>query len=372
MTARLVDALPGWAQEDAAPRRRVVGVLPGEGIGPEVVRVALDVLEALADATGERFEIRSGGPIGAEAQRLTGKSLSDDIAGFCEEIFGAGGALLCGPGGARFVYELRKRFDLYCKFTPLAPAPALKDRGPLRPERLEGVDIVAVRENVGGLYFGEGGRETDAQGRETAFQRFAYREDQVERILGVAAKLAFLRRGRLTVVVKREGVPEISELWLEGVERLRRASAIELEVLDIDNAVYQLIARAQRFDVIVSSNMFGDVLADCGALLLGSRGLSYSGNFGVAGRAVYQTGHGAAYDIAGSNTANPAGQILSAAMMLEESFAWPEGARRVRESLAAVLARGLRTADICADAARVAGTREFGAAVCDELRGRAG
>ncbi len=112
---------------------------------------------------------------------------------------------------------------------------------------------------------------------------------------------------------------------------------VDIEVLDIDNAVYQLIARAARFDVIVSSNMFGDVLADCGALLLGSRGMSYSGNFGEAGRAVYQTGHGAAYDIAGTGKANPAGQILSAAMMLEESFGWIEGARCVRKSLDRVL-----------------------------------
>jgi 3-isopropylmalate dehydrogenase len=192
--------------------------------------------------------------------------------------------------------------------------------------------------------------------------------DQVERILGVAARLAASRRGRLAVVVKREGVPVVSDLWLECVERLRAAHAIDIEVLDIDNAVYQLIARAERFDVIVSSNMFGDVLADCGALLLGSRGLSYSGNFGEAGRAVYQTGHGAAYDIAGSGRANPAGQILSAAMMLEESFGWPEGARCVRESLAAVLARGIRTEDVAGSGHRVVGTREFGAAVCEAVR----
>lgn len=368
MKARLVDALAGWTRPSAAGSARIVGVLAGEGVGPEVVGVALDVLGTLAQVTGEALDVRRGGPIGSESQRLTGKSLNDEAARFCEEIFAAGGALFCGPGGSRFVYDLRKRFDLYCKFTPLVPSPHLEDAGPLRPERLRGVDIVAVRENVGGLYFGEGGEERDGQGRRTAFQRFAYREDQVERILGVAARLAAGRRGSLAVVVKREGVPAVSELWLDGVEKIRAAAPVDIEVLDIDNAVYQLIARAARFDVIVSSNMFGDVLADCGALLLGSRGLSYSGNFGEAGRAVYQTGHGAAYDIAGTGKANPAGQILSAAMMLEESFGWIEGARCVRRSLATVLGRGIRTADIAGTGHRVVGTREFGAAVCDAVR----
>lgn len=370
MTARLVDALPEWSARGPAARAPVIGVLEGEGVGPEVVPVALAAVEALAARRGGRLDVRRGGPIGAEAQRLTGASLTEETARFCEETFAAGGALFCGAGGARFVYDLRKRFDLFCKFTPLAPLPGLEDAGPLRPERLAGVDIVAVRENVGGLYFGEGGREADASGRATAFQRFAYREDQVDRILGVAARLAAQRRGRLTVVIKREGVPEISRLWLEGVERLSRGG-LEVEVLDIDNAVYQLVAQARRFDVIVSSNMFGDVLADCGALLLGSRGLSYSGNFGPPARAVYQTGHGAAHDIAGTGTANPAGQILSAAMMLEESFGWREEARRLRSALAAVLGGGLRTADVAGRGHRVVGTREFGAAVIDALRGLA-
>jgi 3-isopropylmalate dehydrogenase len=366
--ARLVEALPGWTRGPVAAGPRVVGVLAGEGVGPEVVGVALDVLGTLAQVAGEAFDIRRGGPIGSESQRLTGKSLNDEAALFCDGIFAAGGALFCGPGGARFVYDLRKRFDLYCKFTPLVPSPYLEDAGPLRPERLRGVDIVAVRENVGGLYFGEGGEERDGEGRRTAFQRFAYREDQVERILGVAARLAASRRGSLAVVVKREGVPAVGQLWLDCVERLRAAVALDIEVLDIDNAVYQLIARAPRFDVIVSSNMFGDVLADCGALLLGSRGLSYSGNFGEPGRAVYQTGHGAAYDIAGTGKANPAGQILSAAMMLEESFGWIEGARCMRRSLDRVLGRGIRTADVAGTGHRVVGTREFGAAVCDAIR----
>jgi 3-isopropylmalate dehydrogenase len=141
-----------------------------------------------------------------------------------------------------------------------------------------------------------------------------------------------------------------------------------VEILDIDNAVYQLIADAARFDVIVSSNMFGDVLSDCGALLLGSRGLSYSGNFGPAGAAVYQTGHGAAYDIAGSGRANPVGQILSLAMLLQESFGWSDAAALLRDSVANTLAAGFRTRDNAGEGSVVLDARDFGQCVSDAMR----
>ncbi|MEZ0373939.1 MAG: isocitrate/isopropylmalate family dehydrogenase, partial [Candidatus Sericytochromatia bacterium] len=137
--------------------------------------------------------------------------------------------------------------------------------------------------------------------------------------------------------------------------------------LEIDNASYQLIARAQDFDVVVAPNMFGDVLADCGALLLGSRGMSFSGNFGAGGKAVYQTGHGAAYDLAGSDKANPLGQILSLAMMLRESYAWPEGAARIEAAVARTLEQGYRTPDIAAPGCQVVGARELARRVCQAI-----
>ncbi len=347
----------------------VVGVLVGEGVGPEIVPVALGVLDALAAATGRRFDIRVGGLIGTEARRLRGNGLPDETADFCASVFADGGALFCGAGGARFVYELRARFDLFCKFTPLKPLLALRDTGALRPDHLAGADIVAVRENVGGLYFGKWQREKDDEGRVIASQKFGYRQDHVERILGVAGRLAAMRNGRLCVVLKPEGVPAISELWRETLEKLQATTSFDVaEIMEIDNAIYQLVADPGHFDVIVSPNMFGDVLADCGALLLGSRGMSYSGNFSEDGKSVYQTGHGAAHDLAGSDNANPVGQILALAMMLEESFMWPEGAMAVRDAVAATLAEGYRTADIAAPGSRVVGTRELGVRICDALQ----
>lgn len=367
MMNRLTDSLPKTSVQRHDIGAIVVGVLPGEGIGNEVVSAALDVLNVLSSVTDRKIEVRTGGMIGSEARRSAGKSLTDETIKFCESVFGESGALFCGPGGARFVYDLRERFDLFCKFTPLAPMSTLRDTGVLRPDQLDKVNIIAVRENVGGAYFGQWGRDNDAQGRPGAYHRFEYRLDQVTRILGVAARLAARRRGKLSVALKREGVPTISELWIEGLEQIRRTNPVDVEILDIDNAVYQLIADPHRFDVIVSSNMFGDILADCGSLLLGSRGMSYSGNFSGDGKAVYQTGHGAAFDIAGTNTANPVGQILSMAMMLRESFAWPEGADVIRAAVTTILAQGYRTRDIAGPDSQIVGTRELGLRICDTL-----
>lgn len=176
---RLSDSLLPQKNSRDLTRPNVVGVLTGEGIGPEVVAVALDVLNTLSETYGKRFDIRMGGLIGTEAKRLHGSGLSEETVKFCESIFADGGALFCGAGGARFVYELRLRFDLFCKFTPLQPSAALHDTGALRPERLFGADIIAVRENVGGLYCGQWQRETDSTGHLIASQKFSYRQDHV-------------------------------------------------------------------------------------------------------------------------------------------------------------------------------------------------
>jgi 3-isopropylmalate dehydrogenase len=194
----------------------------------------------------------------------------------------------------------------------------------------------------------------------TAFHHIRYRHDQVRRILEVAVGLAANRSGRLAVVLKPGGIPAISTLWVEALESIPGAGALDTQVLEIDNATYQLIANPSSFDVIVSPNMFGDVLADCGALLLGSRGLSYSGNFGPHNRAVYQTGHGAAHDLAGKDTANPIGQVMSLAMLLRESFVWPEAADAIVTAVETTLAQGWRTRDIAAPGSKIVGTREMG------------
>lgn len=363
----LTFALPERPSGPARNDTHLIGVLPGEGVGPEIVPLALELLAPLAASSNHRFNIRTGGAIGYEAERLCGASLSGEVIAFTEEIFAEGGALLCGPGGGRFVHELRKRFDLFCKFTPLQPLTALRNCGPVEPQRLAGVDIIAIRENVSGLYQGEWNNES-VSGKQVAKHSFEYREDEVDRIILVALRLAELRQGRLCVVIKPGGVPGISRLWSERAEVLASGREVELSTLEIDNAVYQLVAKPEQFDVIVSPNMFGDVIADCGALLLGSRGMSYSGNFNSKGQAVYQTGHGAAKDIAGRDIANPLGQMQALAMMLEESFGWPEGADAIHKAIHEVLTGGYRSRDIAERDSKIVGTGELGATILRRLK----
>ncbi|CAK0780482.1 3-isopropylmalate dehydrogenase [Gammaproteobacteria bacterium] len=360
----LSQSLPGERKIFDPKRAHIIGVLMGEGVGDEVVPAALEVLQVLADRGSRHFDVRIGGAIGKEAFKTSGKWLTGEVIDFCAAVFADGGALFCGPGGGRFVYDLRAHFDLFCKFTPLRPVLALGDTGLLRLERVSGVDIVAVRENTGGLYYGNGGWEEDAR---TAYHCFSYQAEAVDRILAVGYRLARARRGKLCVTIKSFGVPTISQLWEERVHHLHCQPEVAVRVLEIDNAAYQLVANAHDFDVVVSPNMFGDVLADGGALLLGARGMSYSGNFGPAGRAVYQTGHGSAYDIVGTDSANPIGQIHALAMMLRESFDWPAGASAIHEAVETTLAQGYRTPDIAARGCRLIGTRELARRVCANL-----
>jgi 3-isopropylmalate dehydrogenase len=341
-----------------------VGVLLGEGVGPEVVRAALGVLDAVGAATGRRFDVQIGD---TPARTRTGPGLSPEVTALCESVFATGGAMLCGPVGGRFVYDLRARYDLYCKIVPLRPSPALADAMIVGRERVADVDVLVVRENVGGLYGGAFGHR---DGGRVAFQECAYTAEQVARIVAVAAALAAARRGRLALVVKRGGVPAVSALWADEGERIAREHGVAFEVLDVDNAGFQLVADPRRFDVIVAPNMLGDVLADVGAVLLGSRGMSYSANFGPGGRAVYQTGHGAAYDLAGTDRANPVAQIMTLATMLRESFGLFEAAGTIEDAVDRVLASGLRTADVAGPGSRIVGTRALGERIAMEVAER--
>jgi 3-isopropylmalate dehydrogenase len=341
----------------------VIGVLPGEGVGPEVVPVALRLLSLLAAHSKRQFDISEGGPIGYPAIAASGSSLSPQVKQFAGDIFDADGALFCGPGGDRFVYELRKAFDLFCKFTPIKPLPELQAAGAVREATVAGVDIIAVRENMGGIYQGSWSTGTDSQGRRVASHQFEYTEEMVNRILGVALKLAAGRRKRLHLVLKPGGVPSISRLWRECAEAKATAHGVELFEQEVDNTVYQLIANPRQFDVILSPNMFGDVIADCGSLLLASRGLSYSGNFNAKGNAAFQTGHGAARDIAGKDIANPIGQIMSLAMMLRESFGWHEADQLLNEAVKLTLRAGFCTHDVALPGGKILGTQAFGAEV---------
>lgn len=336
-----------------------VGVFLGEGVGVEVVPVAVTLLEVLAQASSRRFELHEGGLIGLPAKAVHGASLSEEVADFAADLFAKGGALFCGPGGDRFVYEIRQRFDLYCKFTPIAPLAELRQAGQVRPEVVACADIIAIREGMGGIYQGSW-EEYDVEGDRVASHRFEYRESMVRRIVDVAINLASRRRGQIHVVLKPGGIPSISSMWRRIALEMTQEAGIALAELEIDNAVFQLIANPGQFDVVLSPNMFGDVLADCAALLLASRGLSYSGNFNDRGNGVYQTGHGAARDIAGKDVANPIGQILSLGMMLRESFCWPEADAALRQAVRETLRQGKCTSDIAMPGQEVVGTAEFG------------
>jgi len=354
-----------WASGAPAPARGsdplIVAVVPGEGIGPEVVGAALEVLTSVGEAFGLHLDLVRTDHIGSLGPH--GLSVDDITRSFMAEAFAAGAPVLHGPAGGRYVYELRAQLGLHCKFVPVRPMPELSDASILRPQRVAGVDVLVVRDNSGGLYQGSFGTRDDGR---VAFQEAAYSVEQVDRLLAVAARAARGRRGRLAVVTKPGGIPTISELWQRRAADLG-GTDLEVEVIEADNACYQLVADPRRFDVVATPNMLGDVVADTAALVLGSRGMALSANFGDDGRAVYQTGHGAAHDLAGSDRANPVAQIQSLALLLRESLGLDAAAQAVEQAVAAVLAEGMRTPDIAGPESVVVGTRALGAAIAERV-----
>lgn len=355
---------------DAAPR--VIGVLEGEGIGPEVVGAALGVLDAVSAATGARFEVRRGGPIGKDAERISGAPLTEEVASFCEGVFSRGGAVLAGPGGGRFVYDLRRRFDLFVKLSPVRALNPLADAGPLRWEVVSGADVLVVRDNAAGVYQGTSLETRDPDGARRIEHRFSYGEHEARRVIEVGARCARARGGRMTVVVKESGVPAISRLWAEAARAIARERGVEASVIDVDLAAYRLVREPRAFDVVVAPNLVGDILSDLGGIVVGARGLTFGASYSAKGAAVYQTNHGAAYDLAGSDRANPGGQILSLAMLLRESFGLEVEAALVETALSEAISGGARTADLAPPGARHVGTREMARAVVEALERRAG
>ncbi|MBL8990452.1 MAG: 3-isopropylmalate dehydrogenase, partial [Phycisphaerae bacterium] len=257
------------------------------------------------------------------------------------------GSVMCGPGGGRFVYELRRRFDLYCKLAPIRSESPLAGASPLGGAAARSsVDIMVVRDNVGGVYQGQWSETYDAATGRQASHSFSYSEAQVRRLVGAAARVACLRSRRLAVVLKDGGVPSITALWRDVAEEVCEPLGIEPEFINVDYAAYRMLERPDLFDTMVTPNLFGDIMADLGGVLLGSRGLCYSANFRPNGSAVYQTGHGSAHDLAGTDRANPVAQIQSMAMMLRESFGQRHAADLVERAVSAVFADGWRTADL--------------------------
>lgn len=368
---RELDHAPRWRDligtgRRAASDQAVIGVLPGEGVGPEVIGAAIEVLSAVEEVAGGSVELRYGGLIGQEAEVRHGAALTPEVLAFCRDVFGESGAILNGPGGGRFVYDLRRQLGLYCKISPLRAYSELQRVCKIRVGAGERVDILIVRENLGGIYQGTWSLD-GAPGERRARHEFEYAEADVLRILETAAKLAAHRRGRMEVVVKTDGIPTVSRLWHDGAESVAAAHGVLCSIVDVDYACYRLLQHATELDVIVAPNLFGDVLSDLGATLMGSRALSFGASFSERGEAVYQTNHGAARDLAGSGRANPIGQILALAALLRESLGMGVAACRIEQAVRRVWRNGWRTQDLREPGCRIAGTREMGRLIAENL-----
>jgi 3-isopropylmalate dehydrogenase len=337
-----------------------VAVLAGDGIGPEVVDEARRMVDAIApdhDLTIRWHDHLVGG-ISIDEH---GTALTDEVLGACA---GSDAVLLGAVGGPKWdttdpdkprpeqgLLGLRSGLGLYANLRPVRPWPALYDASPLRRERIEGTDLLVVRELTGGLYFGERGREP-----ERAFDTCVYTKQEVARLAEVGFRAAAGRRSKVTSVDKAN-VLETSRLWREQViETAAGHPGIELEHMLVDNAAMQLVSRPADFDVIVTENLFGDILSDEAAMITGSIGMLPSASLGPGTHGLYEPVHGSAPDIAGGGVANPIATCLSAAMMLRYSLDAPEAAARIDRAVDDVLAAGHRTRDLGGDL----GTRAVG------------
>lgn len=337
-------------------------ILPGEGIGPEVVRVARDTLEHVLDRAALDATI-SEHAVGRPAYERTGQWLPEPVRDALDEAAATPrGAVLFGATADEPIGELRSRYDLFANLRPARPLPALHAVSPLRPERLEGVDLLIVRELVSDVYYGRRRTGTDA-GRRWAGQEMYYREDEIRRIVRCAFQHAETRRRRLTLVHKANAIPDVFGLWLDVLAEERSAYPhVEVQDMFADTMAMELVLRPADFDVIVTSNLFGDLLSEITGAVLGSLGLLPSATLSPTGFALYEPVGGTAPDIAGTGRANPLGTIGSVELMLRHTFQAPRWA----DSLAAAVARAVetwRTPDIAGPEDKPCTTEEMGAAV---------
>ncbi|GBC95580.1 3-isopropylmalate dehydrogenase [bacterium HR16] len=352
-----------------------IAVLPGDGIGPEIVSQAVRVLDRIAERYGVRFGFEQA-LVGGAAYDATGHPLPPETLDLCKRsdavLFGAVGGpkwdnlppALRPEAGA--LLPLRKQLGLYANLRPALLFPALAEASPLKPEVLgEGLDILVVRELTGGIYFGQP-KERHDEGR-TAVDTCVYTEAEVERIAHVAFRAARQRRKKVASVDKAN-VLETSRLWREVVTRVaQQYPDVELQHVLVDNAAMQLIRNPRQFDVILTENMFGDILSDEAAMLTGSLGMLPSASLGEGTFGLYEPVHGSAPDIAGQGIANPLATILSVAMMLRHSFGMDEAASHIEKAVDAALREGYRTPDIWQEGCRKVGTIEMTDAVIKHL-----
>ncbi len=350
-----------------------IAVLPGDGIGPEVIGQALRVLEAVAPRHRLRFVSREH-PVGAAAVRVAGDPLPYETR---EAVRRADAVLLGAVGDPALDGEPRQRrpetgllalralLGVYANLRPVAVHPALMHASPLRPNRLTGVDLLIVRELTGGLYYGEPrGRTAD-----TAINTLRYSTSEVERVARVAFAAARTRRGRV-LSVDKANVLETSQLWRETVTRLSlEFPDVTLEHCYVDTAAMRLVSAPSGIDVLVTENMFGDILSDEAAVLAGSLGMLPSASLG-SGPGLFEPVHGSAPDLAGRDVANPIGAIATVALLLRHGLGLAEPAVAVERAIALALQRGARTADIAGPGETVMGTAELGGCIAELVCGR--
>ncbi|HIQ26035.1 MAG TPA: 3-isopropylmalate dehydrogenase [Aquifex aeolicus] len=330
-----------------------IAVLKGDGIGPEVVDAALEVLNTISQIYGVKFEYREG-LIGGIAIDETGDPLPDETLELC---LNSDAVLLGAVGGPtwdnlpqdkkpeRGLLKIRKALNLYANLRPVKVFDALIDSSPLKPEVVRGTDLLVVRELVSGIYYGEPRGFYEENGKRCGKNTMKYCEDEIERVTRKAFEIARKRRKKVTSVDKAN-VLDVSALWREVVNRVAKDYPdVELEHLYVDNAAMQLIRRPSTFDVIVTGNIFGDILSDEAGVLPGSLGMLPSASIGDK-YALYEPVHGSAPDIAGQAIANPIATILSAGMMLKYSFNMDEASALIEKAIKETLNQGYRTADI--------------------------
>jgi 3-isopropylmalate dehydrogenase len=352
-------------------------LLPGDGIGPEVTEQARRVLESVAAKRGIDLECEAA-LIGGASIDAHGTPLRDEVVALCREsravLLGAVGgpkwdALAVDVRPEKGLLKIRKDLGLFANLRPAAVIPALVDASTLRREVVEGVDLLVVRELTGGIYFGEPKWRDVKDGKRCAVNTMVYDEVEVERITRVAFEQARLRRKHVTHVHKAN-VLEVSQLWVEVVDEVAKDYPdVELAHQLVDSCAMLLVKDPGRFDVLVTGNLFGDILSDQAAEITGSLGMLPSASLAGGGFGLFEPVHGSAPDIAGEDKANPLAAILSVAMLLETSLDCGAGASAVRDAVSAVLGDGLRTGDLLleGESRDVVGCRAMGDAVLAKL-----
>ncbi len=352
-----------------------IAVLAGDGIGPEIIAQAVKVLDVLR-RDGFKLELEHA-PYGGAGYDTHGDPLPEPTLKLAKQA----DAVLCGAvGGPQYdalprakrpeqgILRIRKELGLFANLRPAFLFAELAGASSLKPELVAGLDILILRELTGDIYFGEPrGRRTNARGEREGYDTMLYAEPEIRRIAEVGFEAA-MKRGKKLCSVDKENVLETSRLWREVVTGVaKNYPQVELSHMYVDNAAMQLVRHPKQFDVIVTGNMFGDILSDEASMLTGSIGMLPSASLDANNKGLYEPAHGSAPDIAGKNIANPLATVLSAAMMLRYSFDLEEAARRIEAAVKKVLAQGYRTADIYETEMRRVGTSEMGDAVAAAL-----